>query len=288
MASQINGHSHQGAAMSFLYRLKRLFRRDVNEDLQSLLEECDDADEPLTDSERNLISAALRFDELDADDATVPRSEVVYVRKGDGFKKVLDTFQSSHHSRLPVCGEDLDDVQGFITLKDFIRYIGHEKDFNMAEILRPATFVPLTQSIDTVLQQMRKARVQMAIVVDEYGGTAGLITLKDILEKLVGDLEDEHEKEDPVMLLPVANNRFRLNPKMKLEELEEHFQLPFRHEDDDDIDTIGGLILSLAGKVPESGTTFKLENGSIIEVSASDGRRIQRLEITCHNMPHAG
>jgi len=128
---------------------------------------------------------------------------------------------------------------------------------------------------------MQRDRMQMAIVVDEYGGTAGLISVKDIIEKLVGDIEDEHEDEDPVMFLPLGDGYYHVNPRMRIEEFEEELGISFLDEQEDEhtFDTVAGLLLKLAGRVPEKGESFTLANGDILTVSEVNDRAIERLEL---------
>jgi CBS domain containing-hemolysin-like protein len=213
---------------------------------------------------------------------SVPRADIVTVEAGMTFDEVIEVFKVSGHSRLPIIRGDRDDVIGFITLKDIIRLIGNDDAFDLRKLARPCTFVPDTQSIAHVLQEMRRSKVQMAMVLDEYGGTAGLITLKDILEHLVGDIEDENDDEEPTLFIPMPGGRYQLDPRMTIEEIQDRLKMSFEtdeEEEERDFETVGGLILNLARHVPEVGESFTLNNGCSFKVLEADARRILKLEL---------
>ena len=269
-----NGRTKRG----WRARLQRLLHKPRDEDLHDLIADREE-DTPFTQDDKELIAAALHFSSIEADDVSVARSDIVAVKHSASFQDCLAILQENRYSRMPVYGEDLDDILGFITFKDVMLYVGKEKTFEVGKILRAATFVPDAMPIPQVLQLMKKNKVQMALVVDEYGGTAGLITLKDILEELVGDMTDEHE-EATLVLVALKGGRYRLDPKMSLEDFATHLGQPLAADLDDlAFETVGGLVLSLAGRVPEQGETFDLPTGQQLKVTESDGRRILGLEI---------
>ncbi len=252
------------------------------EEIHDLIDSREESDIPLTEEEKHLIIASLKFSSVSVDSVSVPRADIVTVEANLTFDEVIEVFKTSGHSRLPVIRGDRDDVIGFITLKDIIRLIGDETTFDLRKIARPCTFVPDTQSIAHVLQEMRRSKVQMAVVLDEYGGTAGLITLKDILEHLVGDIEDENDDEEPLLFQPMAGGRYHMDPRMSIEELQDRLKMSFEtdeEEEDRDFETVGGLILNLARHVPEAGETFTLDNGCTFKVLEADARRIRMLEL---------
>lgn len=253
-------------------------RTKNEEEIQDLMGGREEPEKPLSEQEKELITAVLQFEHLNADDVCVPRSDIICLQLNNTFAEIIQIFKTSNHSRLPVCGRNLDDILGFITIKDIISFVTKPKTFNIEKAMRPCSFVPDSMNINKVLQQMKSSRVQMAIVLDEYGGTAGLVTLKDILEELVGDLEDEHEETEN-MLAPVANNTYRLDPRMEVEDLEEELQVKFKEEEHSDFDTVGGLVLQMAGRVPRQDESFDMQNGYTIKVISSDGRRIHLLEL---------
>lgn len=253
----------------------------IGEEVQDILNAREENNDPLTSEERQLMAAALQFYKMEASEVSIPRSEIIFLNASDSFEEVMKIFKESKHSRLPVCGKDSDDVLGFITLKDIIQYVGNDISFNLKKAIRPCSFVPDTSSVSYILKEMQKSRRQLTITVDEYGGTSGLITLKDILEPLVGDIDDENDKEDKLMLMPLPGGKFRVDPRMDLSDLEERLGKKLINDStaERDFDTLGGLVLHLARKVPEKGEEYSSDAGYTFKVLDANARRISKLEI---------
>lgn len=252
------------------------------EDFEELVEKSDrDDEQPLTAQEKEYISAVLEFGGLEAEDVAVPRSDIIYVQGVDDFDQILDTFKESRHSRLPVCAQNMDFVTGFITLKDMLPFVEQKSAFTIKKVVRSCPFVPGTMPLNDVLQIMRKERVQMAMVVDEYGGLEGLLTLKDILKKLVGSITDEHEQiETGSMIKEIGVDRYALDPRVRIEELVKKFRVLDDSWLEADFDTVGGLAMHLAGKVPAVGEEFTLpKKRGMLKVTSADGRRVRLLEL---------
>lgn len=267
---------------SFVKRVKGWvsgrMNREIGREIQTILEERHENDHFLSDDERELIVSALRFGNRTAEDVCVPRGDIVYLSVDETLSEVLEKFKASDFSRMPVCGENLDEVLGFVTIKDVVKRLGkNEDDFDLSKVMRPCTFVPETLAIPAVLSEMRANRVQMVVMVDEYGGTAGLITLKDLLEELVGDIEDENEQHVPIMLVRLASGRVRIDPRLPVNELESDMKDLLGTDDEGDYDTVGGFALSLAGRVPEKGEKIELPTGHTLLVSDADPRRVLKL-----------
>ena len=255
----------------------KIFRKDVDQDLHDLIDSRED-EEPLSEEEKNLITAVLSFSSITAGAACVPRSDIVYLSKKDDYQTVVKCFKESGYSRLPVCGKDLDEVVGFVTLKDMVQHIGEESSFDLKRVMRPCTFVPETLAIPSVLDEMRNRTVQVAIVVDEYGGTEGLITVKDIMEELVGDLDDENEQvSDAEDVVELVGGRLQLDARMEIVDMDEALVQGLGASADGDYETLGGFVLDFCGKVPAEGEQLNLETGARLVVTKSDGRRVQRL-----------
>lgn len=280
--------SHSSATQSSLETKKeagffaRLFGKGtaqkVGEEIQTLIEERDDAGESLSEDERELIASALKFGDIDADTVCVPRSDIVAVQRHSSFEEVLKVFKDSELSRLPVYGKDLDEIVGFVTLKDMVRYFGRSEDFELRKAARPCCFVPDSLMLPQVLEEMRKRKVQLAVVVDEYGGTAGLITGKDILEQLIGDIEDENEKEvakEHVQYL--SKGRFRVDPRMEIDDFSDEEKEKLGIAAEGDYDTLSGYLLEIIGRMPEKGEHITLPTGHEIIVNVADGRRIRQV-----------
>ena len=286
--SKSNSKKNHGKA-GLLSRIQNLIkgRDERDEDLLELINGREEDDKPpLSPEEKALVAASLEFSNQTAEAVSVPRADMVTVSADASFEQVIDVFADGQHSRLPVIGEDLDDMLGFITLKDLVQYVGNKKAFNLKNNIRPSTFVPDNLSVFKVLEAMRRDRVQMAIVVDEYGGTNGLVTLKDIIEVLVGEMEDEHETSTPQMFTPIGDNTYKLDPRLPIDALEEQLGANFVLQDNNgnalerEFETAGGLVLALARKMPSTGETFSTGNGYSFTVKQTDGRRIQQLELS--------
>lgn len=282
---------------SLVGRLKKFFGKngDRDDDLIELVSAREENNHtPMTEDEKALVAAALEFSHQTADSASIPRADVVAVSADATFDDIIRIFAECQHSRLPVIRDNLDDIIGFITLKDMVRHVHSKNKFNLEKSIRPCTFVPDNLSVPKVLEVMRKEKVQMAIVVDEYGGTAGLVTLKDIIEVLIGEMEDEHETATPEMLTEVSPDKIIIDPRLPLEDLEDHLNTQFTIVDSSgieierDFETVGGLIFALARRVPEVGEAFATGNGYTLTVTEADGRRLQKIELTKGNAftPH--
>lgn len=285
---------HPKQKQSVFSKLKQFFKapEERDENLMELVNAREESDKPpLSPEEKALVASALEFSNQTADSLSVPRADMVILNVEASFNDVMATFAKCQHSRLPVIREDLDDILGFITLKDMVRFVGKKKTFSLVQNLRPCTFVPDNLSIIKVLEAMRHDRVQLAIVVDEYGGTAGLVTLKDVIEVLVGEMEDEHEAATPEMITLIRPNTYQADPRLPIEELENMLQKTFivldnnGNEQERDFETVGGLVFSLARRVPSSGESFSTGNGCVFSVLEADGRRLNKLEIRIQPTP---
>ncbi len=227
---------------------------------------------------RELVENALAFGELVADDVAVPRADIVAIPEKSKFSKVVSMFAKTYHSRLPVMGHDMDDLKGFVLLKDVVAYVGKEDTFQVSDILRPLTFVPETLPLPKVLQVMRRAKVPFVMVADEFGGVSGLISLKDILERLVGNMDDENVAHDEA-LVSLGQNRYRARGDIELTQLDRVLGTRFCQLAGDDVVTLGGLVMQVAHVIPAKGEHVALGDGWLITVVETDGRRILRVDV---------
>lgn len=232
----------------------------------------------LSRHERELLENTMAFSNTTADEVGMPRADIVAVPEDADYETVIKAFQDSYHSRLPVMGRDLDDVKGLITLKDVMALVGHEKTFSMAELLRPVTFVPESMTMPRVLHVMKRSRMPLVMVSDEFGGTSGLITLKDILEELLGDIEDEHEEGKTPALVSIGSGKFKVQGDYALEDIDHQLGTTLA-EAFEDVETIGGAVLRQANTVPARGEVFKLDSRVTATVTNSDGRRVLAVEL---------
>jgi magnesium and cobalt transporter len=250
-----------------------------------LMREPEDRDQLLellqSSYERNLMDAdalamiegVLQVSELQARDIMVPRAQMDVVDIGDTPEVFLPKVIESGHSRFPVIGENKDDVIGILLAKDLLRYYaGHES--NVREMLRPAVFIPESKRLNVLLKDFRRARNHMAIVVDEYGGVAGLVTIEDVLEQIVGDIEDEYDfDETEAQIMLDRNGLYRVKAQTSIEDFNSTFGTEFS---DDEYDTIGGLLLNRFGRLPKRGEEIELD-GLRFRVQRADSRRLHSL-----------
>ena len=220
-----------------------------------------------------MIEGVLQVSELQARDIMVPRAQMDVVDISDAPEVFLPKIIESGHSRFPVIGESKDDVIGILLAKDLLRfYAGHES--NVRDMLRPAVFIPESKRLNVLLKDFRRARNHMAIVVDEYGGVAGLVTIEDVLEQIVGDIEDEYDfDETEAQILLDRNGLYRVKAQTSIEDFNSTFGTEFS---DDEYDTIGGLLLNRFGRLPKRGEELDLD-GLRFRVQRADSRRLHSL-----------
>ncbi|HEX8581808.1 MAG TPA: hemolysin family protein [Acidimicrobiales bacterium] len=232
--------------------------------------------EVIEDEERALIESIIEFGDTVAREVMVPRPDMVSVAASFKIADVMEVVILNGYSRLPVYGEGIDDIVGLVYAKDLMRAERDGRgDLEVRELQRPAQFVPETKRVAELLREMQAEKFHMAIVVDEYGGTAGLVTLEDLIEELVGEIVDEFDVEDP-LVEPLPGGDVRVNARMSIDELNDllHSELP-----EGDWDTVGGLVYSLLGHVPVEGETVEVD-GRTLRAERVQGRRIGRVRIT--------
>jgi len=207
----------------------------------------------------------------------VPRSHMVVISVETPLDQFLPTILESGHSRFPVIGEDRDEVEGILLAKDLLRhYAEHSGPFDLKALLRPAVVIPESKRLNMLLKDFRASRNHMAIVVDEYGGVSGLITIEDVLEEIVGEIDDEHDEEEEAHIKALGGNSYRINALAEIEDFNEVFECELS---DEDYDTVGGLLLAEFGRVPETGEDTVLAERFQFRVTSADNRRIIMLEM---------
>ena len=230
-------------------------------------------DDVIEEDERQMIDAVLHLEETRARDIMVPRVDIVAVAENESTSAILDRIIHAGHSRLPVYRESIDQITGILYAKDLLPYVvGTAVQPNLAELLRPAHIVPESKRIDDLLTELRRNRVHIAIVVDEYGGTAGLVTIEDILEEIVGEIQDEYDVEKP-LVEHLSDRELLADGRLPLDEVAEAFGIQFTGEDDG---TVAGYVHRHLGRLPEEGDQFTAD-GLRIEVVAVEGRRVRQL-----------
>ncbi|MDX1397508.1 MAG: transporter associated domain-containing protein [Oceanospirillum sp.] len=251
---------------------------------RELLEFIRDAEQRLQlDAEAmNIIEGALQINEMQVRDIMIPRSQMVAVKDGQQPEEFLSLIIDSAHSRFPVIGENPDEVIGFLLAKDLLPLILKREPgpFSIRDVMRPATFIPESKRLNSLLSEFRVKRNHMAIVVDEYGGVAGLVTIEDVLEQIVGDIEDEHDiEEDDMDIRAISDGQFIVKALTQIDDFNESFGT---HFSDDEFDTIGGIVMQRFGHLPNRNETTMLE-GLEFKVLNADNRRIRLLQVKTHS-----
>jgi CBS domain containing-hemolysin-like protein len=295
------GAEPRGDANRALWRAIRAFfgRSEADQSLRAQLEEAIDeheteaagpADGDLTPLERQMVRNLLHFSEHDADDVAVPRGEIVSIAAAASFDQLVASFAEHGHSRVLVHGESLDDVLGMVHIKDVFAIIagmhmgGRPAPDDWASLMRQPLFVPQARGALDVLADMRASRTHLAVVVDEYSGTDGLITIEDLVEEIVGDIEDEHDDAPEELLVQLGEDLWDADARAELDDVAAKVD-PRLAEVEEDIDTIGGLAVVLAGQVPAAGATLDHPSGWRLEVTAANERRVARVRL--HAPPRA-
>ena len=239
----------------------------------------DDGDlQDLDRQERALIANVLRLRGTVADDVMIPRADIVAMPIDLTLDQALEVIRREGHSRMPVFREQLDNIAGMIHIKDVFAYVGRPEQFQLESILRhPLMVAPQIPVLDLLLQ-MRMNRMHLALVVDEYGGIDGLLTIEDLVETITGDIADEHDEPDMPMVIERADGTLDLDARMPVEDFEERLNVRLTDEEREaDIDTVGGLVFTLAGRVPARGEVISHSSGVEFRVLEADARRIRRL-----------
>ncbi|MBO0613536.1 CBS domain-containing protein [Thiothrix fructosivorans] len=224
-----------------------------------------------------MLQGVLEFGALQVRDIMVPRSQINFIYHEDTFTQILARIAETEHSRYPVVDEDRDDLVGVLLAKDLLKYTGHEGDFHIDDIIRPALIVPESQRLNRLLTEFRRTRNHMAVVIDEYSGISGLVTFEDVLEQIVGEIDDEHDDEEDVStnVVPQGDGRFLVAAMTPIDEFNAIVGTGFAT---DEFDTIAGIVINHLGKIPRQGEEVTL-SGWLFRIVNSDSRRILQMEV---------
>jgi magnesium and cobalt transporter len=277
--SDDNPHSSRGSAgKSWLDRIASIFSAEPQDisDLQDIISEAQvrsliDADT------KSMLQGVLEVSNMRARDIMVPRSQMATIDIDDAVADMLPILLENNHSRYPVVNEDKDHIEGILLVKDLLQYAldPNSNDWHLRDLLRPAVIIPESKRVDALLKEFRQKRYHMAVVVDEYGGVSGLVTIEDILEQIVGEIEDEHDDEEENDIKKMASRVFQVSALTPLDEFNESFNTRF---DEEDADTIGGIVLHAFGHMPARGESIELE-GLTFKVSKANSRRLVQLQV---------
>jgi magnesium and cobalt transporter len=223
-----------------------------------------------------MIEGVLQVSEMQARDIMVPRSQMDVIDIRESPDQFIPVVMQTGHSRFPVIGENKDDVLGILLAKDLLRYYAGEEEFNVREMLRPAVFIPESKPLNVLLKEFRKNRNHIAIVADEYGGVAGLVTIEDVIEQIVGDIEDEYDFDDVEdKIVQEKGGQYRVKALTEIADFNAAFGTSFS---EDDHDTVGGVVMSRFGRVPLRGEQITIDNINF-KVLRSDSRRLHLLQV---------
>ncbi len=312
-----NGHGPGG----LWARVRTLFSNghdtSLRESLETVIEQHggENGDSGLKPEARSRMIKLLEFEDLRVDDVMVPRADIIAVGDDVTIRELLQIFDDANHSRIPVFRETLDDPVGMVHVKDLMRWMTsrgsskrrkasakqpasksasgmvlNDKDLSVtirrAGVIRELLFVPPSMSAGDLLIKMQATRLHMAIVVDEYGGTDGLLTIEDLVEEIVGDIADEHDNADEELVRSADNGTYVADARAAIEDVEKLLQVDLLPDDmDEDADTLGGFIFFMLGRVPARGELIKHESGIEFEVLSADPRRVKRLKIHTSGKP---
>ena len=225
----------------------------------------------------SMIEGVLQVSDLRVRDIMIPRAEMVYIRRDDPLDAILNVVVESAHSRFPVIGEDKGDVIGVLIAKDLLAFCSNEnrRPFILRDLVRSAVFVPESKRLNVLLKEFRSSRSHMAIVVDEYGTAAGLVTIEDVLEQIVGEIDDEHDYDEGAFIYRRSANEYTIKARTSIEDFNAYFGCELS---DEEFDTIGGLVVHAMGRLPKGGERVRVE-GFRFTVKRADSRRVHLLTV---------
>ncbi|OBU19659.1 magnesium/cobalt transporter CorC [Photobacterium aquimaris] len=263
---------------SFFERIGQLFQGEP-QNREELVEVFRDSEEnDLIDHDtRDMLEGVMEIAEMRVRDIMIPRSQMTTVERSQKLEDLIDLIVEAQHSRYPVISDDKDHVEGILLAKDLLRYLLPDSEpFDIDKVLRPAVVVPESKRVDRLLKEFREKRYHMAIVVDEFGGVSGVITIEDILEQIVGEIEDEFDDEEEQDVRQLSKHTYAVKALTTIEDFNELFQTSFC---DEEVDTVGGLVMMSFGHLPSRGEVVEV-NGYSFKVTSSDNRRIIQLQVT--------
>ncbi len=255
----------------------------LREEIEDAIDEAEESSTPtagdLSPAERQMLRNLLHFGEQTAGAICVTRGDIMAVPNDISFDELVRAFADAGHSRLPIYGESLDEVVGMVHIKDiFLASVDPSRDRSLDALMREPLFVPESMGVLELLARMRTERVHLAIVVDEFGGTEGLVTIEDVVEEIVGDIEDEHDDAEAAMLTMLDDGVWEADARIELEELAATVDKRLSSADDE-VDTLGGLVFLIAGHIPARGECVSHPSGWRLEAVDSDPRRIIRVRL---------
>lgn len=280
MSDEPSQSPSQTPRKNWLDRLSHLFQGEPKDrhELVGMIQDAEERD-VIDEETKEMIEGVLEIAELRVRDIMIPRSQMVTIRRNQAVETFLPIIIESAHSRFPVINEDKDHVEGILLAKDLLQFaVGlTDEPFNFDKVLRPAVVVPESKRVDRLLKEFQQQRYHMAIVVDEFGGVSGLVTIEDILELIVGEIEDEYDagEDEQEQIRRVSKSVFAVHGLTPIEEFNDYFDTTFS---DDEVDTVGGLVMHAFGHLPKKGEAVTLA-GFTFKVVHADRRRLLQLQV---------
>ncbi|MFZ7283812.1 CNNM family magnesium/cobalt transport protein CorC [Avibacterium avium] len=264
---------------SFLQSLFGRFFQGELKNREELVEVIRDSEqnELIDQDTREMIEGVMEIAELRVRDIMIPRSQIVFIEAEQDLDACLETIIESAHSRFPVITDEKDNIAGILHAKDLLKFLrSNAEEFDLLSLLRPVVIVPESKRVDRMLKDFRSERFHMAIVVDEFGAVSGLVTIEDILEQIVGDIEDEFDEEDVADIRQLSRHTYAVRALTDIEDFNQQFHTHFA---DEEVDTVGGVVMQAFGHLPKRGEEITLENLHF-KVTSADSRRIIQLRVT--------
>ena len=268
--------------------LNRIFAVDkssnnsLKQSIETVLDNNYKEAEGISKQERLMLLNILKIDGIRSSDIMIPRADIGAVEINDSFEKVLEVFIKEAHSRVPVYEKNLDNVIGMVHIKDLVNYQNKKKiEANfLKDLKRDILEIPPSMPVLDLLLKMQMTRLHMGVVIDEYGCTDGLVTIEDVIEEITGEIEDEHDKENLPILIKSSSNTFEASARVEIDELQKVTNIQFFESVDEDVDTLGGLIFSIAGRIPQRGEIIKHNSGTTFEIKDADPMKIKSVKVS--------
>ena len=265
------------------YFKKNTENGNLKQSIETVLDNDLKGTEGISKHERLMLLNILKIDGIRSSDIMIPRADIGAVELNDSFEKVLEVFIKEAHSRVPIYEKNLDNIIGMIHIKDLVNYQNQKKtEANFLQNLKRAILeIPPSMPVLDLLLKMQLTRLHMGIVIDEYGCTDGLVTIEDVIEEITGEIEDEHDEKNLPMLIKSSQNTFEASARIEIDELQKVTNVQFLNSyDNEDVDTLGGLIFSITGRVPQRGEIIKHTSGTTFEIKDADPMKIKSVKVT--------
>ena len=262
---------------------KNTENNNLKQSIETVLDNDLKGTEGISKHERLMLLNILKIDGIRSSDIMIPRADIGAVELNDSFEKVLEVFIKEAHSRVPIYEKNLDNIIGMIHIKDLVNFQNQKKtETNFLQNLkREILEIPPSMPVLDLLLKMQLTRLHMGIVIDEYGCTDGLVTIEDVIEEITGEIEDEHDEKNLPMLIKSSLNTFEASARIEIDELQKVTNVEFLNSyDNDDVDTLGGLIFSITGRVPQRGEIIKHSSGTTFEIKDADPMKIKSVKVT--------